>query len=124
MGEQKRIQSLEELIGALRGFAQERGWDQFHTPKNLLMALTGEVGELVEIFQWLSAEEAEAEAVMKDEKLATHIKEEVADVLIYLVRLSDRLNIDLLEAAQDKMRKNAVKYPAKNNRGVTEGHSL
>jgi NTP pyrophosphatase (non-canonical NTP hydrolase) len=107
----EKIESLGELTLALRDFANRRGWDRHHTPKNLLMALTGEIGELVEIFQWLSAEEAAQ--IMSEASQAEHVREEVADVLIYLVRLCDCLNIDLLEAAQKKILKNAVKYPVK-----------
>ena len=94
---------------ALQTFADDRNWQKFHSPKNLAMALTGEVGELVELFQWLS--EDESMSVAQDPKTATAIKDELADVLLYLVRLSSVLGVDLNEAVTQKLAKNAQKYP-------------
>ena len=91
----------------IKEFADERNWEQYHTPKNLTMALSGEVGELTEIFQWLSNEESK-NLPEKDLQLA---KEEIADIFIYLLRLSTKLNIDLEEAVNEKLEINAKKYP-------------
>lgn len=102
------INSLTDLRDALRQFAEARDWRQFHTPKNLAMALIVEAAELVEHFQWATAEESLS---LSDEKLAA-VRDEVADTLIYLVEMADVLGIDLLAAARDKMIKNASKYPA------------
>ena len=111
---------LQDLRAALRRFAAERDWERFHSPKNLAMALSVEVAELVEHFQWLSEDESGA---LPAERLA-QVREELADVLIYLVRLADRLDVELLAAAREKMVKNALKYPADkacgNNRKYTD----
>ncbi len=107
------IHTIDELKQALRDFSARRDWDQFHTPKNLAMALIVEAAELVEQFQWLSPEESMDPDPQRREAVAL----EMADVLIYLVRLADRLDIDLLEAAGRKMVLNAGKYPARLVRG-------
>lgn len=107
------MRDLEELKQRLRAFVEERDWDQFHNPKNLAMALAVEAAELVEIFQWLS--EAESETLDADRR--RRVAEEMADVLWYLVRIADRLDIDLLQAAGEKLERNAVKYPADRVRG-------
>ncbi len=101
--------SIESLQLALREFAQAREWDRFHSPKNLAMALAGESGELLELFQWLSEEESQVANL----PAATHerVQEELADVFLYLVRLADKLNIDLEQAATRKLAANAEKYP-------------
>ena len=99
--------NIKEIQKKLRKFAKERDWEQFHSPKNLAMALSGEVGELAEIFQWLSEEESK-KLSDKDLQLA---KEEIADIFIYLLRLSTKLNIDLEEAVNEKLEINATKYP-------------
>lgn len=109
---------IEGLTAALRQFADERDWAQFHTPKNLVMALVGEVGELVEHFQWLTPDES-AE-VINDATSAKGIADEMADVFIYLVRLSDVLGIDLLDAARTKLEANARRYPADRVRGSAD----
>ena len=98
---------MEKLILDLREFAKKRDWDQFHSPKNLSMALIGEAAELVEHFQWLTEEES---SNLPDQKKA-YVEAELADVLIYTVRLADKLDIDLLAAADCKMEKNREKYP-------------
>jgi dCTP diphosphatase len=103
----------------LRAFARARDWDRFHTPKNLCMALIVEAAELVEHFQWLSEEESAALAPAVREK----VEEEVADVLLYLVRLADTLNLDLIDAANRKIDRNEVKYPAARVRGSARKYS-
>jgi NTP pyrophosphatase (non-canonical NTP hydrolase) len=105
--------SLNELRDALRAFAAERDWDQFHSPRNLATALAVEAAELLEPFQWLS--EAESRALPLATRAA--VEEEMADVLLYLVRLADKLDVDLLEAARTKMARNAGKYPVEKARG-------
>lgn len=90
-------------------FGSERGWDSFHTPKNLIMALTGEVGELAELFQWLTDDQSRA--LMDDSTRRVPVEEEIADVFIYLLRLADVLQIDLAAAAEAKLLKNAKRYP-------------
>jgi NTP pyrophosphatase (non-canonical NTP hydrolase) len=112
----RRKTSLEELKMDLREFANERDWDQFHTPKNLAMALIVETGELVERFQWLTPEEGFA--VSEEEKET--ISEEVADILIYLTRFCDVMDIDLLECAFQKVSKNAQKYPKDLAKGAAK----
>lgn len=107
------MRDLEELRQRLRAFVAERDWDQFHNPKNLAMALSVEASELVELFQWLTAEQSAA----PDEKLRGRAAEELADVLWFLVRIADRLDIDLLEAAESKFATNVGKYPAERVRG-------
>lgn len=97
------------LEAALQQFADARGWQRFHTPRNLMLALTGEVGELAEIFQWLSDEEVER--LPDDPARFTHLQEEVADVLLYLVRLASVMRLDINAAVSDKLQKNARKYP-------------
>jgi NTP pyrophosphatase (non-canonical NTP hydrolase) len=104
---------LDELRDALRAFAAERDWEQFHTPRNLATALIVECAELLEHFQWLGDGPA---ARLPDDKRAA-VREELADVLLYLVRLSDRLGVDLHAAALDKIEANARKYPVDKARG-------
>jgi NTP pyrophosphatase (non-canonical NTP hydrolase) len=101
--------SLDELTGRLRSFAAARDWEQFHTPKNLVMALSAEVGELTELFQWLTPEQS-AQA-MRDPELAAKINDELADVLLYLAQLADGLGVDLLTAAHAKMDRNEHRFP-------------
>lgn len=97
------------LEAELQKFADERDWQQYHSPKNLAMALTGEVGELVELFQWLT--EAQSWSVAQDPKTADAVRDELADVLLYLVRLSSVLGVDLNAAVVQKLEKNGKKYP-------------
>lgn len=103
------MSDLDALRDAMREFTSERDWERFHDPKSLLLALVGEVGELSELFQWLPAESALQ--VAAEEPLRTRVQEELADVLLYLVRLADVLGIDLRTAADAKMAGNAVKHP-------------
>lgn len=105
--------SLEELAERLQRFAVERDWEQFHSPKNLAMALSVEVAEIAEHFQWLTEAQSQELDPAKSEKVA----EELADALIYLVRLADRLGIDLHDATEKKLARNAEKYPAERVRG-------
>lgn len=101
--------AIPELQRRLREFVDERDWQQFQTPKNLVMALTGEVGELTEIFQWLTTDQAAR--VMSDPGRAEHVRDEIADVLAYLLRLCDVLGIDPEAALAEKITKNALKHP-------------
>jgi len=105
--------SLTELRDRIRHFTGERDWDQFHTPKNLAMALSVEVAELVEHFQWLATG---ADAELDDAK-RTGIRHELADVLVYLIQLADKCQVDLREAVLEKMLLNAAKYPAAQVKG-------
>jgi NTP pyrophosphatase (non-canonical NTP hydrolase) len=101
---------MAQLTERLRDFAAARSWEKFHTPKNLVMALGGEMGELTELFQWLTPEESAA--AMSDKELSANILDEMADVLIYLVRLADVLGVDLLAAAEAKIERNETRFPA------------
>ena len=101
------------LRARLANFAAERDWDQFHNPKNLAMAVAGEVGELVEHFQWLTFEEAKSLPASVRQEVAL----EAADVLLFLLRLCDKLDIDLADAAERKLELNAKKYPVAKSRG-------
>jgi NTP pyrophosphatase (non-canonical NTP hydrolase) len=103
------ITDLTDLRNTLREFCAARDWHSYHTPKNLAMALIVEAAELVEHFQWATPEESLS---LSPEK-ADEVRDEVADVFIYLVELTDVLGIDLLAAARDKIVKNGVKYPAR-----------
>ncbi|MBS1213374.1 MAG: uncharacterized protein H6R26_1991 [Proteobacteria bacterium] len=99
----------------LREFAQARDWEQFHSPKNLAVALAVEAAELVEPFQWMKEEESWKLA--ENARDYAQVREEIADVLIYLLRLADQLDVDLERAVADKMRLNAEKYPIALSRG-------
>lgn len=107
------MNSLDDLRNQLREFAHARDWEQFHSPKNLSMALIVEAAELVEHFQWLT----ESQSQTLDQEKREQVAQELADVLLYLVRLADRLDIDLLDAARRKLVINAQKYPADKVRG-------
>ncbi|WNV83741.1 nucleotide pyrophosphohydrolase [Umezawaea sp. Da 62-37] len=110
------MNTLEELRDALRRFAAARDWDTYHTPKNLVMALSGEVGELTDLFQWLTPDEAAR--AMEDPELAWNVRDELADVVHYLVRLADKLDVDLVEAAFAKMERNEKRFPTGDLRPV------
>jgi dCTP diphosphatase len=99
-------------------FARERDWDQFHSPKNLSMALAGEAGELLEIFQWLTEDQSQASS-MSPKQLAA-ATEEIADIMIYSLRLADRLGIDVEEAIQEKIENNAERYSVEVAKGNAE----
>ena len=111
--------NLNELANALRGFAKERDWDQFHSPRNLAAALSVESAEVLEHFQWLTDEQSRG----LDENERQRVAMELADVLNYLVRLADILEIDLLKAAQEKITINAAKYPIETARGNSKKYS-
>jgi NTP pyrophosphatase (non-canonical NTP hydrolase) len=102
------LSSIAELTERVRTFAQERNWEQFHTPKNLAMALAGEVGELLAELQWLTPEQSAA--VMQDEELRSRVRAEIGDVTIYLVRLADVLRLDLVQTALDKLEESGRRY--------------
>jgi NTP pyrophosphatase (non-canonical NTP hydrolase) len=106
-------EALRALQLRLAAFAAARDWEQFHSPKNLAMALSVEVAELVEEFQWLSESESKA----LDAERRERVRLELADVFIYLLRLADRLDVDLVRAADDKIALNERKYPAERVRG-------
>jgi NTP pyrophosphatase (non-canonical NTP hydrolase) len=111
--------SLEAVAQRLREFAAARDWDQFHSPKNLAMALVAEAGELAAEFQWLT----QAQSRAPDEQQLARIRAESADVLIYLIRLADKLGYDLLAAAQAKIAENERRYPAEKVRGSARKYS-
>lgn len=100
---------IDKLNSKIRKFAQERNWDRYHSPKNLSMALAGEAGELLDLFQWLSEEESKLDKI--DAKTRDNVKDELADIFIYLLRLADKLDINLEDAAHKKLTINEDKYP-------------
>lgn len=110
-----RLVDVAALAAAAERFAQERDWERFHSPKNLAMALAAEVGELLELFQWQTEEASHRLAHAAD--TARPVRDELADVLIYLVRLASRLDVDLDEAVRHKLGRNAEKYPVERARG-------
>ncbi|MGM0640304.1 MAG: nucleotide pyrophosphohydrolase [Thermotogota bacterium] len=101
----------DNLMKIIRKFVEDRNWDQFHYPKDLAISLNLEAAELLECFQWKNNEEVEK--MVEDENEKEHIEEEIADVAIYLMQLAHSLDIDLKEAIETKMKKNAIKYPLK-----------
>jgi dCTP diphosphatase len=111
--ETSQMNDLTKIEKTLEEFAANRDWNQFHSPKNLSMALSVEVAELVEEFQWLTEEQSKK---ITPEKL-TKVKDELGDVLIYLIRLASKLNIDLIAAANDKILLNEKKYPVEKAKG-------
>lgn len=111
--------SLELLKLAMRQFAQEREWEQFHSPKNLSMALAGETAELLDCFRWLTEEGS----YQLDDDQMSAVKDELADVLLFTVRLADKLNVDLFSAAKDKIAKNAERYPAEKVKGSSKKYN-
>ena len=110
---------LHALTEALRAFAREREWEQFHSPKNLASALAVEAAELLEHFQWLT--EAQSRELPADKK--AQVGAEAADVLLYLLQLCDKLGIDLAEAARAKLKANAEKYPVERARGSSRKYT-
>jgi dCTP diphosphatase len=101
--------NLPDIQQKLRKFAEDRNWDKFHSPKNLSMALAAETAELLEIFQWLTEEQSKD--IVNSEKEFAQVKEEIADVFIYLIRLADKLNIDIEKEVLAKIALNEKKYP-------------
>jgi NTP pyrophosphatase (non-canonical NTP hydrolase) len=116
---QTETPALQDLALRLRQFAAERDWDPFHSPKNLAMALVAEAGELAAEFQWLT----EAESRSPDSERLARIRAEAADVFLYLIRLTDKLGVDLLAAAHAKIEENARRYPADQVRGSARKYS-
>ena len=106
---------IDEIQVRLANFAKERDWEQFHSPKNLSMALAGEAGELLEIFQWLTEDQSQQSSLSKDQLKA--VAEELADILIYALRLADRLDINLEDAIAAKISKNALRYTVEDAKG-------
>lgn len=115
----KPINSLESLRDRLRDFAKDRDWDQYHTPKNLSMALIAEAAELIEHFQWVNGDQSH----ILENKARLSVEEELADILIYLVRISDKLGIDLYRAVERKLLINEKKYPADKVRGSAKKYT-
>lgn len=113
------MDELHALKLALRDFARERDWEQFHSPKNLATALSVESAELLEHFQWLTDEQSRT----LDSRKQAAIGEELADVLLYLLQLADKLGIDPLDAARRKLEVNALKYPADRARGRADKYT-
>ena len=111
--------SLTQLRDALRAFATERDWDQFHSPKNLAIALSVEAAELLEHFQWMG--DGTSPPLSEDKR--DEIRKELADVLLYLIRLADKLEVDPIAAANDKLKLNAGKYPADKARGTSKKYT-
>ncbi len=119
MGYQEADDSLKSLQERLGRFVEARDWDQFHSPKNLSMALIVEAAELVEHFQWLTQDQS---TNLTDDKLV-EVKEELADILIYLLRISAKLDIDILQAASQKITRNEEKYPAEKVKGSSKKYT-
>jgi dCTP diphosphatase len=113
------MQDLNQLQAYLRQFAKDREWDQFHSPKNLSMALSVEVSELVENFQWLTEEQS----YKLDEQQRAAVADEIADVQMYLARLADKLDINIGEAIEQKIVKNEAKYPAELVKGSSKKYT-
>lgn len=110
---------IKKIKERIQKFSTDRDWESFHNPKNLVMALNGEVGELNEIFQWLDFEES----LNLPNDVLEHTKEEVADIAIYLIRICMKLDIDLEEAILNKMVKNEAKYPVETSQGSSKKYS-
>ena len=122
MTESTRSASHDDLLAlrdALRRFAVERDWEPYHSPKNLAAALAVEAAELLEPFQWLSDEQSRSLTAGQ----AAAVREEMADVLLYLIRLADKLNVDLIAAAAEKMLRNAEKYPVTKAKGSSRKYT-
>ena len=113
------VSELEKLRDQLRAFAAERNWDQFHSPKNLASALSVEAAELLENFQWLT----ETQSQQLTPEALENVRTEMADVLLYLIRLSDKLGIDLIAAAKAKIVLNATKYPVDKAHGSSKKYT-
>lgn len=112
-------EDIKKLTEELRKFTKDRDWDQFHSPKNLSMALSVEASELVEKFQWLT----EQQSYELSDKKKKEVEEEIGDILIYLVRIADQLDMDLIKAATQKLKQNAEKYPPEKVKGSSKKYS-
>ena len=108
------LNELESIKLRLRDFAKERDWDQFHSPKNFSMALIVECAELVEHFQWLTDEQSK----QLPKETLEEVSLEMADIMIYLIRLADKLDVDLIDVVNKKMKLNAIKYPVDKAKGL------
>ena len=107
--------TVAELIKLIDDFVAERDWERFHDPKNLSMSMAIEAGELMEHFQWLRSDELKS--VLEDERKMAQIREELADIIAYVLSFASTMGIDLSSALEDKMQKNAMKYPVEKFRG-------
>jgi dCTP diphosphatase len=116
---EKTFNDFQRIRTYLREFAAQRDWDKFHSPKNLVMALSVETAELMEHFQWLTEDESKN---LTEEKQA-EVADEIADIQLYLIRLADKLNIEINEALLSKTKKNETKYPAELVRGSAKKYS-
>lgn len=110
---------LSNLKKQLREFAEDRDWNQFHSPKNLSMALAGEAGELLEQFQWLTEEESKQLSAEKLQQVA----DEIADIQLYLIRLADKLDLDIIAECNRKIELNALKYPIEKSKGKSDKYN-
>ena len=117
----KKQLDLEAIFKYQRKFASDREWEQFHTPKNLAMALSVEASELLELFQWLTPEQSKN--IEKNSDLMKSVKDEISDTLYYILRMTDLLNIDLEEALSNKMAENEKKYPIEKSKGIAKKYS-
>jgi dCTP diphosphatase len=113
------MNSIDEIKIAMRSFAEARDWDQFHSPKNLSMALAGEAGELLECFQWLTEEQSKK----LSEKQLLAVADEIADIQLYLIRLADKLDLDILSECRRKIEANAAKYPIDKSKGSAKKYT-
>ena len=109
-------QQLKKLQHELAEFADERDWNKFHSPKNLAMALSVEASELVEIFQWCTEEQSQN----LDEKTNKAVSEEMADIMIYLLRFADKVDIDIIKSVEEKIQINHEKYPVEKAKGIAK----
>lgn len=110
--------ALDHLVERLRRFRDERNWSQFHTPKDLAISVNVEAGELLELFQWRPQTE------VPDPGLVENVKSEVADVFLYLLLLCDRLDVDLLQAANEKVNQNEIRFPIASSHGVAKPNDM
>ena len=117
----KKQLDLESIFKYQRKFASDRDWEQFHTPKNLSMALSVEASELLELFQWLTPEQSKN--IPKNSELMKSVKDEISDTLYYLLRMTDLLDIDLEEALAAKMIENEKKYPIEKSKGIAKKYN-
>lgn len=111
---------LQLIQSRLRKFSEERNWEQFHSPKNITMALSVEVAELVEIFQWSNSGGLDE---INDPDTKVQIEKEIADIFNYLLKLTDMLNIDLEKAALNKIEENDAKYPVEKFKGISKKYN-
>lgn len=119
--EKERVLQVSKIQAFQRDFVRAREWEKFHTPKNLAMALAGEAGELVELFQWLTAEESTR--VLEDPAKALNLRHELSDILFYVLRIADQFDIDLEKALWEKLEENARKYPVERCRGSAKKYT-